>query len=173
VTVLEGCSNCELKRSRAAGAEHLIYAKRRLPESRAKQIAAASGEVGDVKEVENFADGSHPAAFPEEEFAAQTQIVSQQAVAKLKIGRQGDEGNQAALRIALTGIVRVELIHQSAQVVFSQTAVEFVDFGARQQIAGGAIAVQVQAVCGRRRRGCRRKIRLLKDSAWSCVRKFW
>src|SRR5262249_10133710 len=71
---LETDPRTQLKRPRAARAEHLSEPRSRLAEARAGEIAAVAGEVRGIVQVEDLADQRQPPAFAKQERAAQAQI---------------------------------------------------------------------------------------------------
>jgi hypothetical protein len=87
----------QLKRPRAARAEHLGHPGSRLPERGAGEIAAVPREVRGVVQVEHLADQGQAPALSKHERPVQAQIERLKIVAEGISGRKSQKRNKVAV----------------------------------------------------------------------------
>lgn len=164
-------SRPHLKSSWAARAEHLGEARAGLTESDAGEVAAMAGKVRGIVQVERLADERQTPPFFKHELPAQPQIERLKIVAKPVTLRQRQPGDRCALAVNLVGVGLVELGDEALQFRTPQAAVESVHRGSGQQVACGAVAVEIAPADESAQRWCAR-IREVDPAIESRARKW-
>jgi hypothetical protein len=144
----EGDSAAELNGTRTPGSKNLTRQPRGLAERRrVGQVAAEPKEVRGVEQIEDLREDLQPgpgAAEPQE--LGDPHVGREDAVAERIRGRQREGlGHGLSAAKKLTGEIPVVSVHESHQIALAEPPPECADGRPRQQIARGAVAVEVHA----------------------------
>src|SRR5215475_308833 len=154
---LEGDSRAKLQGAWAARAEDLTGSAGRLTEVRhVAQVEAVTTQVGDVEDVEHFAEDRELVIFTPGESLRHADVLRTEPVPESIIGWQRQRRDQPVLGVSFARVSRVPGRDSLGQVILPATAVEAVVIQSWNRGCAVTVSVQINIRDCRRQRAAAR-----------------